>query len=127
EHMDGRGLQMAAVANAADMRAPRHERALPYLLLAPTVLVLLLLTIYPLISAVTVTLQTRSGEWTLGNFARLFGDRFFGAALLQTFVYTLAALIAEFLLGLGLALLLDSQIRARNLFRALLLIPMMLP
>lgn len=121
------GIEMAAVANIAEMRTPWHERALPYLLLAPAVLVLLLLTIYPLIYAVTVSLQTRSGEWTLGNFARLFGDRFFGVALLQTFVYTLAALIAEFLLGLGLALLLDSQIRARNLFRALLLIPMMLP
>ena len=121
--MAERGIGMTAVANVAEMRSPWHERALPYLLLAPTVLVLLLLTIYPLIYAVTVSLQTRSGGWTLGNFARLFGDRFFGAALLQTFVYTLAALIAEFLLGLGLALLLDSQIRARNLFRALLLNP----
>jgi multiple sugar transport system permease protein len=114
-------------AQQLTLRAPWHERALPYLLLAPAVLVLLLLTIYPLIYAVTVSLQTRAGVWTLANFARLFGDRFFGVALLQTFVYTAAALIVEFALGLGLALLLDSQLRARNLFRALLLIPMMLP
>src|ERR1051326_9462498 len=81
--MAERGIEITAVTNAAEMRAPWHERALPYLLLAPAVLVLLLLTIYPLIYAVTVSLQTRSGEWTLANFARLFGDRFFGVALLQ--------------------------------------------
>jgi multiple sugar transport system permease protein len=108
-------------------RTPWHERAFPYLLLAPTMLVLLLLTIYPLIYAVKVSLQTSAGTWTLGNFARLFGDRFFAVALWQTFIYTVSALVLEFALGLGLALLLDSQIRARNFFRSLLLIPMMLP
>src|SRR4030095_4323281 len=38
-----------------------------------------------------------------------------------------SALICEFLLGLGLALLLNSQIRGRSVFRATLLVPMMLP
>jgi len=125
--MAERGIEIVSADHAPELRTPWHERALPYLLLAPAVLVLLLLTIYPLIYAVTVSLQTRAGAWTLANFTRLFADRFFLTALLQTLIYTLAALIAEFLLGLGLALLLDSQIRARNLFRSLLLIPMMLP
>jgi multiple sugar transport system permease protein len=107
--------------------APWSDRALPYLLLAPTVLVLLLLTIYPLIFAVRVSLQPASGQWTLANFTRLFADHFFWVALWQTFIYAAAALAAEFTLGLLLALLLDSQIRARHLFRALLLVPMMLP
>lgn len=107
--------------------APWRERMLPYLLLAPALLVLLLLTIYPLIYAVKVSLQGPTGAWTSANFVRLFADRFFGVALLQTLVYTGVALITEFALGLGLALLLDGQIRARGLFRALLLIPMMLP
>lgn len=118
---------MIRAENVARPHTPWHERALPYLLLAPAVLVLLLLTIYPLVYAVKVSLQTPAGAWTLAHFARLFEDRFFAVALWQTFVYTAAALAAEFGLGLGLALLLDSQIRARHLFRALLLIPMMLP
>jgi len=49
------------------------------------------------------------------------------SALAHTLVYAAIALTIEFLLGLGLALLLDSQIRARNIFRVLLLIPLMLP
>lgn len=104
----------------------RFERILPYLLLAPTVLLLLGLTIYPMLYAVKLSLQTAEGSWGLTNFVRLGGDRFFGIALLQTLIYSVAALVAEFGLGLGLALLLDSQIRARNLFRALLLTPIML-
>jgi len=45
----------------------------------------------------------------------------------HTFVYATAALILEFSIGLGLALLLNSQIRGRGFFRATLLVPMMLP
>ena len=91
---------------------------------------LLALSIYPLIYSVTISLQqeTAAGTtWGLGNFARLFSDNFFLTALVHTFVYAVAALTCEFLLGLGLALLLNQQIRGRGVFRASLLIPMMLP
>lgn len=108
-------------------RISLEESALPYVLLAPAVIILLLLSIYPLIFAVQVSLQTPAGKWTLANFIRLLTDQFFRVALWQTLLYTASALVLEFALGLGLALLLDSQIRARNLFRSLLLIPMMLP
>lgn len=103
------------------------ERALPYLLIAPAILVLLLLTLYPLIYAVKVSLQTADGAWTTAHFARLVEDRFFRTALWQTLIYAAVALVSEFLLGLGLALLLESRLRARHLFRSLLLVPMMLP
>ena len=107
-----------------------RERALPYLLIAPTVAVLLALSIYPLLYAVKVSLQAGTGaglRWTLANFARLASDRFFLDALGHTFVYAAVALTLEFLLGLGLALLLNGQLRGRSLFRAALLVPMMLP
>lgn len=106
------------------------ERTLPFLLLAPTMLVLLALSIYPLIYAVRVSLQTGAGasaRWSLENFSRLFSDSFFLSALLHTLAYALMALTCELLLGLGLALLLNHEMRARSLFRAGLLVPMMLP
>lgn len=104
-----------------------RERLFPYALLAPAIAVLLALTAYPLIFAVKVSLQTPSGRWTLANFTRLAADEFFRTALLQTLIYAAAALSIEFLLGLAVALLMDRQMRARNFFRALLLLPMMLP
>jgi multiple sugar transport system permease protein len=108
----------------------RRETSLAYLLIAPTVALLIALSVYPLIYTVKIGFQSGSGEaarWTLSNFARLFSDNFFRDALLNTFIYAAVALGVEFLLGLALALLLDRPVRGRNFFRAILLIPMMLP
>ena len=108
----------------------KRELLLPALFLAPALAVLLALSIYPLIYSVTISLQQETAAgvtWTLGNFTRLFSDGFFWTAMGHTFVYAVAALTCEFLLGLGLALLLNNQIRGRGFFRASLLVPMMLP
>jgi multiple sugar transport system permease protein len=107
-----------------------RDRALPYLLIAPAVAVLAALSAYPLVYLIKVSFQTGAGaslHWSLDNFARLASDGFFRAALGHTVVYAVSALTAEFLLGLGLALLLDTRLRGRAAFRAILLIPMMLP
>jgi multiple sugar transport system permease protein len=105
----------------------KQERTLPYLLIAPTVAVLLALSIYPLFYSIKTSFQTNEGAWSFGNFTRLFSDGFFFSALMHTFVFASLALTLEFLIGLSLALLLDSRLRGRNVFRALLLVPMMLP
>jgi multiple sugar transport system permease protein len=108
----------------------KGERALPLLLVAPTVSVLVALSIYPLIYAVKVSLQAEGSagaRWTLRNFSRLWADEFFLAALAHTLSYAAIALTIEFLLGLSLAVLLNREMRGRSLFRAALLVPMMLP
>ena len=108
----------------------RRELLLPALFLAPAIAVLLALSIYALIYSITISLQQETAgslSWGLGNFGRLVSDNFFLTALAHTFVYAVSALTCEFLLGFGLALLLNKQIRGRGVFRASLLIPMMLP
>lgn len=106
--------------------ASRRHLLLPYFLIAPAVAVLLALSIYPLIYSITVSLQV-GDNWGIGNFTRLLADNFFLTAMAHTLVFAVAALTCEFLLGLGLALLLNKQMRGRGLFRASLLAPMMLP
>ena len=91
---------------------------------------LVALSIYPLFYAIKVSFQAGTGDavrWSLANFARLASDGFFLSALAHTFIYAAVALTFEFLLGLGLAFLLDRPLRGRTLFRSALLIPMMLP
>lgn len=115
-HSDGRSLWL--------------DKAFPYLLIAPSVAVLAALSVYPLLYAIRISFQTGAGDaarWSLANFARLASDQFFLAALWHTFLYAAIALTLEFLLGLALALLVDRPLRGRGLFRALLLVPMMLP
>ena len=107
--------------------ARTSDKTLAYLLLAPTIAVLLALTIYPLIYSIKISLQGEAGNWTLQNFTRLVADRFFLSALAHTFVYAVIALTVEFLFGLALALLLNSKLRGRAVFRSVLLVPMMLP
>src|SRR5262245_31414027 len=97
--------------------ASRRDIRLAVFLIAPTLAVLVGLSIYPLIYSVTISLQKENSDgvsWGLSNFTRLVSDNFFLTALLHTFVFTIAALVLEFLIGLGLALLLNQQIRARG-------------
>ncbi|MBX9602061.1 MAG: hypothetical protein K2X35_13685, partial [Bryobacteraceae bacterium] len=98
---------------------------LPWIL--PAVALLGALSIYPLLYAIYVSLTSADGSLTLAHFARLFQDRYFGVALAQTLLFTAVALAFEFVLGLALALLVDSLGRARSFFRAGLLLPMIVP
>ena len=107
------------------MRTRRIPAGVPWV--APALAVLLALSIYPLIFAVKVSLTDASGSPTIANFTRLAHDRVFAAAAAQTAVFTFVALAAEFVLGLALALLIDSLARARAVFRSGLLVPMLLP
>src|SRR6266496_6064500 len=55
----------------------RRDTSLAYLLIAPTVAVLLALSVYPLIYAVKVAFQSGTGEsahWTFEHFTRLASD-----------------------------------------------------
>jgi multiple sugar transport system permease protein len=103
----------------------RIPTGLPWVL--PALIVLLALSIYPMIYSVKVSITDAAGAFTLANFARLFQDRLFAAAAIQTIVLTLVALIVEFVLAMALAVLIDSLARGRSMFRAGLLIPMLLP
>ncbi|NOY10358.1 MAG: sugar ABC transporter permease [Spirochaetes bacterium] len=109
------------------------EKELKYLLLVPTILLLLILTVYPLIFAIIASLHTiniRTGERSfvgLKNFIQIISDNLFWNALKNTAIYSGVGVTVEFAFGLGLALLLNTRLAGRNIFRALLLTPMMLP
>jgi len=93
---------------------------------APAMLVLAALSLYPLLYLVKVSISDAHG-FTLAHYARLFQDRLFTVAAGQTLLYALAALALEFVFGLALALLVDSLAHGRALVRVSLLAPMLLP
>ncbi|MDX8482409.1 sugar ABC transporter permease [Mesorhizobium sp. VK24D] len=110
------------------------ERHLRVLMLAPAMLVLLTLTIFPsiymIIAAATRISPNPDLPWQFAgadNFLRLLTDDQFHVGLLNTLVFTVFAVSTEFLLGLGLALLLDRYIRRLNFLKTVLMLPMMLP
>lgn len=60
------------------------------------------------------------------NFSKIWSDRLFLNAIINTAIWMLAALILPTLLGLGLALLLDSHIRGSRFFKTIFYLPICL-
>src|SRR5690606_38512287 len=61
----------------------------------------------------------------LANFAAMFHDPYYWNALLNMAFYLLAVIV-EYAIAFGLALLLNAEIRARKFFRVAFLLPFML-
>jgi multiple sugar transport system permease protein len=63
----------------------------------------------------------------LGNFLADFRDPTFWQVVQNTFVYTAAATLLKMVGGLGLALVMNQAFRLKNLVRAVLLLPFIVP
>ncbi len=109
----------------------RFNRRLPYLLLAPSIIILLALILYPLGFALRNsfwfwTLQTSTSPLYysgLDNYRMVFQVTPFTEALKNTVLLAGLGTFAQFWLGMGIALLLYTHLRGMNLFRALLIMP----
>ena len=105
------------------------DRQLRYLLVWPSVLVLLLIGLFPLVYALIVSFQniTMMDEDTsfqgLVNYARLFDDPRLWEALGHTVLIAVVALPLELVLGMLMALLFVEKFPGRQLFVALLVLP----
>jgi len=102
------------------------------LLLAPALALFALLTLYPLARVVLLSFTATDHGFAdarfvgLDNFVELWEGRGFRRAAWNTVVFALMATIAEVLLGLALALLLDRAFRGRRLVTLVLLAPYVL-
>ncbi|MET9763929.1 sugar ABC transporter permease [Streptomyces sp. NPDC006372] len=99
------------------VRRPSSGAAIPWLLLAPCLLVLAAVMGYPLARLVTLSFQKfgQSQLWgfqpaeTVGfdNFAEVLGDGEFWAVVLRTIVFAAGAVVLTMVIGMALALLLQ--------------------
>ena len=70
----------------------------------------------------------RAGEWIgIENYVFLWGDSVTRLALFNTLFYTTVASVLKCVLGLWLALLLNKNIRLKTFFRAVILLPYIVP
>jgi len=105
---------------------------LGWLLLAPALLVLLGLVIWPFTTAIWMAFTDKSigqdAHWIgLTNFARLLANPRFGLALQHSLIFTVVGLSLKFVLGMSMALVLNRSFPGRNFFRAYFLMPWVLP
>ena len=105
------------------------EQHFKYVIVAPAILVLLLVGLFPLIYSLIVSFQgltmTEQDTSFIGfaNYARLFQDARLWEALLHTALITAIALPMELLLGLLMAELFLERMPGRQIFVALLVLP----
>jgi len=113
-------------------RLQNSRNALGLLFMLPAALLLALFLSYPLALGTwlgfTDAKVGRPGEWVgLENYQFLWGDEVTRLALFNTLVYTSVASVLKFGLGLWLALLLNRNIRLKTFFRAVVLLPYIVP
>ena len=120
-----------SVAGAAPpvQRQNWSERHFQKLLVGPSILLLLLIGVFPLVYLVVVSFQNltmseNSSDFAgFVNYARLFSDGRLGLALLHTLAIGAIALPIELALGLAMAELFLEKLPGRQFFVALLVLP----
>jgi multiple sugar transport system permease protein len=103
-----------------------------YLLVLPVMVFLLGLVAYPFFYAIFISFTSRvvgdPGHWVgLANFRYLFKWASFNAAVRNTITLVVVSDVLKLVIGLGLALMLNEQIRGRGLFRSFVLLPWAMP
>ncbi|PJF08513.1 carbohydrate ABC transporter permease [Pseudorhodobacter sp. MZDSW-24AT] len=115
----------------APIQSPLERRyaRLGLLLIAPTVLIFCAVIIYPLVSAIYLSLfrvftPTLESSWVgLSNYRELLASGVFWKALWNTLIWTAGTLTLQIVLGIGMALVLHQNIWFRSLARSLILFP----
>ena len=113
-------------------RLQNSRNALGFMFMLPAAVLLLVFLTYPLGLGTwlgfTDTKVGRPGEWIgLENYIFLWNDAVTRLALFNTLFYTAVASVFKFLLGLWLAVLLNKNIRFKTFFRAVILLPYIVP
>ena len=118
-----------ARATAPGLKLSTQYGLLGALLIAPTVLIFCAVIVYPLVSAIYLSLfsiytPTLKGRWVgLDNYAELLASGEFWNAFWVNVVWTVGTLFLQVVLGVALALLLHQNIIFRSLARSLILFP----
>lgn len=129
-------MSSVTAAEAARLGPRRNlsRAAIPYILIGPTVLIVLFLMGWPLISGLWLSMTNyRVGPLDsatfvgLQNYSFILTSKNFWHAGRVTLQFLVMCVLAEMPLGLGLALLLNRDIKGIGLIRALCIIPLMVP
>ncbi len=104
--------------------------ALPFVL--PMVILMVGLIFWPFINAILISFTTRSITRVdkfvgLDNYFRLWRDDSFRAAVSNTIRFTVASVGSKLVVGMTIALLLNSRLPFRNILTGLMLLPWIVP
>jgi multiple sugar transport system permease protein len=128
----------AAPATAGHVPARRRSRGIPErrlakLMVTPSMTLIALVALYPVIygiwlslhqySLITAGLSRWASPWGLGNYKDALSDPDFWSATRITLIFTVASVFLETLLGLAMALVMKEAFRGQGVVRTVVLVP----
>ncbi len=135
--------QVQTTAPTVRSRAPvsygkRAERVLgrdwkvALLFVLPMVVLMAGLIFWPFVNAVLISFTTRSiartEQWVgLDNYRRLFSDPAFLSAIYNSVLFTVVSVASKLVVGITIALLLNSRLPFRNVLTGIMLLPWIVP
>jgi len=105
----------------------------PYYLVAPTIIIIAAVAVYPIIDSIRLSfltnplIPTGSTFAGLNNYIQIIGDPAFKNSIGTTIVFSVASVAAETILGFALALLMNQVFPGRGVVRTAILIPFAFP
>jgi len=110
------------------------SRLTPYMFIAPAGLVMILALFYPISYMIWGSFRSWDPSQSLSetdfiglaNYAKLLVDPAFHESFWVTIIFAFTVVSVEMVLGVGLALLLDRNIRGMSVLRTLFILPMMI-
>ncbi len=135
-----RAREVGELGRSAEPAGVHHSRRSPfrdptrYVFILPATIMILVFSIFPLFFSLVLSF----GNWDLSrlqggitfagvnNFIQLFSDKRFWNTARVTLIFVLGGVALQYVVGLGVALLLNQEVRFRRFFRVVFLMPMML-
>jgi multiple sugar transport system permease protein len=130
------------MAEAATVKAGRPtrrrsrgvpERRLAWLMTGPSIVLIALVALYPIIYAIWLSLHEYSliqaglSRWAspagLGNYIDAFKDSEFWSAVRVTIVFTIVSVFFETVIGLGMAMAMHAAFKGQGILRTVVLVP----
>jgi multiple sugar transport system permease protein len=130
------------MAEAATVKAGRPtrrrsrgvpERRLAWLMTGPSIVLIALVALYPIIYAVWLSLHEYSliqaglSRWAspagFGNYIDAFKDSEFWTAVRVTIIFTIASVFFETVIGLGMAMAMHAAFKGQGVLRTVVLVP----
>ena len=109
------------------------ERRLAWLMTSPSIILIALVALYPIIYAIWLSLHEYSliqaglSRWAspagLGNYIDAFKDSEFWSAVRVTIIFTIVSVFFETIIGLGMAMAMHAAFKGQGILRTVVLVP----
>jgi ABC-type sugar transport systems, permease components len=121
--------EKVAIKNKKISKKNLHDYGWAYLMIAPTILGLIILNIWPLIQTCYLSFTKTSGfgdnQWVgLDNYKHMFTDTGVIHAVINTLEYTVISVPVGVIISLFIAVLLNSKIKGKGIYRTIYFLPM---